>query len=126
MHHSVDWLVSENYDLRREGLVAKLQGAHKKITSTSLHKSVKQNSSTYTSEADSGEDDEPIQQQVLDGICDSDNIARRVRSRSLIDEEQLAVLKRYYAVNSRPKKEEISMIADYINFPSRVVQVCTL
>ncbi|KAJ8672499.1 hypothetical protein QAD02_003758 [Eretmocerus hayati] len=57
------------------------------------------------------------------GSAPPNNGARRVRSRSLIDDEQLAILKSYYNINPRPKKEDITMIANYINFPTRVVQV---
>lgn len=48
---------------------------------------------------------------------------KKVRVRSHIREEQLVVLRAHYAVNPRPKKEELITIAEKINFPVRVVQV---
>lgn len=81
--------------------------------------SLKRKRSAYASEVDT-EDDERV-----NGIVHATkNEGRRpVRARSLIDDDQLAVLKSYYAINPKPKKEEIVMIANYINFPTRVVQV---
>ena len=67
-----------------------------------------------TSDADSGHvvDDE---ETTSDG--------KKVRVRSHIREEQLAVLRAHYASNSRPKKDELQAIAEKIRFPVRVVQV---
>lgn len=48
---------------------------------------------------------------------------KKVRVRSHIGEEQLAILRKHYTVNPRPKKEELLAIAERINFPVRVVQV---
>lgn len=48
---------------------------------------------------------------------------KKVRVRSHIGEEQLAVLRARYTLNPRPKKEELLAIAEQINFPVRVVQV---
>lgn len=48
---------------------------------------------------------------------------RKVRVRSLIADEQLAILKQHYLINPRPKREELAKIADKIGFPVRVVQV---
>lgn len=80
--------------------------------------------SIHTSDVNSEDDEimlkEHLQYQTQDL---SNKITRRVRSRSLIDDDQLAVLKSYYAINPRPKKEDIIMIANYVNFPIRVVQV---
>jgi Homeodomain len=48
---------------------------------------------------------------------------RKVRVRSQIGEEQLAVLKAYYNKNPKPKKEELTAIAEQLGFTERVVQV---
>ncbi|KAK8393829.1 hypothetical protein O3P69_006864 [Scylla paramamosain] len=48
---------------------------------------------------------------------------KKVRVRSHIGEEQLAILRARYAFNPKPKKEELQAIAENINFPVRVVQV---
>lgn len=48
---------------------------------------------------------------------------RKVRVRSQIAEDQLAVLKQHYALNPRPKREELEIISQRVNFPVRVVQV---
>ena len=54
---------------------------------------------------------------------DHDSDGRKVRVRSLIADEQLAVLKAHYGANPRPKKDELGRIANQIGFPLRVVQV---
>lgn len=43
--------------------------------------------------------------------------------RSQIAEEQLQILRGHYAVNPRPKREELARIAERVGFPVRVVQV---
>lgn len=48
---------------------------------------------------------------------------RKVRVRSQIAEEQLIILKQYYALNPRPKREELEKISQKVGFPVRVVQV---
>ena len=48
---------------------------------------------------------------------------RKVRVRTLISEEQLTVLKTYYQVNPRPKREELEKIAAKIGHPFKVVKV---
>jgi zinc finger homeobox protein 1/2 len=48
---------------------------------------------------------------------------RRVRVRTLISEEQLAVLKAYYMMNPRPKREDLDKIANQIGHPFKVVKV---
>ncbi|KYM93316.1 Zinc finger protein 1, partial [Atta colombica] len=109
MTHCPDWGTTDQYDSQSEGLAAKLENINHP-TSRSAKKKAEE-----SSEADSEDEEEGNQTQNDHG--------RRVRARSLIDDEQLAVLKGYYAINPRPKKEEIIMIADYIKFPTRVVQV---
>lgn len=111
-----DWSMADQYDSQTEGLAAKLEEVNgKPVIGQSVKRKVEAN--VDTSDADSEDEDDSHE-------TESDN--RNVRSRSLIDDEQLAVLKGYYAINPRPKKDVISMIANYINFPSRVVQVTTL
>ena len=48
---------------------------------------------------------------------------RKVRVRTLISEEQLTVLKTYYGLNPRPKREELERIAAKIGHPFKVVKV---
>lgn len=109
-----DWQsVGEQYDSQSEGLAAKLEDANQTESNNRKRKSdyITVDSSI---EADSDDDDVRIQ---------NGDTGRRVRARSLIDDEQLAVLRGYYNLNQRPKKEEIVMIANFIKFPTRVVQV---
>ncbi|XP_011255115.1 zinc finger protein 1 isoform X1 [Camponotus floridanus] len=110
MTHYPDWTASDQYDSQSEGLAAKLENINHP-TSRSVNKRKMEDSS----EVDSEDEDES-------NHTHNDN-GRRVRARSLIDDEQLAILKGYYSINPRPKKEEIIMIANCINFPTRVVQV---
>lgn len=118
MTHYQDWASTDQYDSQSEGLAAKLEDANSSQTSL-VQKSNKNKAAEMevdSSDPDSGEEDDVSHTMSVDG-------GRRVRARSLIDDEQLAVLKGYYAINPRPKKEEITMIANYINFSTRVVQV---
>lgn len=48
---------------------------------------------------------------------------RKIRVRTALSEEQQQVLKEYYAVNSRPNREEFKKIAQQIGLDNRVVQV---
>ncbi|KAI4494229.1 hypothetical protein M0802_009098 [Mischocyttarus mexicanus] len=108
-----DWsLTTDQYDSQSEGLAAKLEDANQPQGMTRLSSKRKIEDS---SEPDTDDEEDSNQTHTENG--------RRVRARSLIDDEQLAVLKGYYAINPRPKKEEIIMIANYINFSTRVVQV---
>ncbi|XP_057338613.1 zinc finger E-box-binding homeobox protein zag-1 isoform X1 [Microplitis mediator] len=116
--HYQDWQTGDQYDSQSEGLAAKLEDASQSSTKTrrgSKRKAEDSLAPESSIEAYSEDDDESNKTLAEPG--------RRVRARSLIDDEQLAVLKGYYAINPRPKKEEIDMIANYINFPKRVVQV---
>lgn len=108
----LDWGTTDQYDSQSEGLAAKLENINQPTSRSAKRKAEE------SSEVDSEDEEEDNQTQ--------NNHGRRVRARSLIDDEQLAVLKGYYAINPRPKKEEIIMIANYINFPTRVVQVCKI
>ncbi|XP_043527729.1 zinc finger E-box-binding homeobox 1 [Frieseomelitta varia] len=112
MAHYPDW--SDKYDSQSEGLAAKLEDVNQP--------SAKSGYKRKAEEVDE-EDEEVDEEDEEDGTQTHNDNGRRVRARSLIDDEQLAVLKGYYAINPRPKKEEIIRIANYINFPTRVVQV---
>lgn len=105
-----DWSTMDQYDSQSEGLAAKLEDVNQPSARSGLKRKAEDSSPAES------EDEE-------DGAENHNDNGRRVRARSLIDDEQLAVLKGYYAINPRPKKEEIIMIANYINFPTRVVQV---
>ena len=48
---------------------------------------------------------------------------RKTRVRTLISEEPLGVLKRFYLLNPRPKREELETIAATIGHPFKVVKV---
>lgn len=48
---------------------------------------------------------------------------KKVRVRSVLSEETLRVLRAQYAINPRPKKQEIHRLAEQVNYPPRVVQV---
>ncbi|XP_034945180.1 zinc finger E-box-binding homeobox protein zag-1 isoform X2 [Chelonus insularis] len=111
-----DWQTGDQYDSQSEGLAAKLEDASQSQTKKrGVKRKAEEGLPESSIEADSDDDEEVNRTQTEPG--------RRVRARSLIDDEQLAVLRGYYAINPRPKKEEIDMIANYINFPKRVVQV---
>jgi len=45
------------------------------------------------------------------------------RTRSTISEDKAAMLKSYFAVQPRPKRDEINRLSQELNFPPRVIQV---
>ena len=72
-------------------------------------------------------------QSMLDGLNGSGSTngnlnnssgdERKVRVRTLISDEQLAVLKSFYHKNPRPKREELERISAKIGHPFKVVKV---
>ncbi|KAK3865292.1 hypothetical protein Pcinc_029084 [Petrolisthes cinctipes] len=66
-------------------------------------------------ETDSGHIEYDEEETTSDG--------KKVRVRSVIREEQLVILRAHYALNPRPKKEELMAVADKTGHPVRVVQV---
>nr|XP_022906694.1 zinc finger protein 1 isoform X2 [Onthophagus taurus] len=100
-------------DVKSEGLAAKLEEA---INTKS------------ESDHPSGSDEEYERSNEIDGerVATTDQLSddgRKVRVRSLISDEQLKILKDNYAMNPRPKREDLIRIADQIGFSVRVVQV---
>ncbi|XP_044262062.1 zinc finger protein 1 isoform X2 [Tribolium madens] len=69
------------------------------------------------------EEEEEIDSESVTTTDHVSEDGRKVRVRSLISDEQLKVLKDNYALNPRPKREDLEKIADLIGFPVRVVQV---
>lgn len=112
-------------DVKSEGLAAKLEDA---LTT----KSESDNPTGSISGTDEDVDYDKSQDKNDDYEIDSENVTttdqfsddgRKVRVRSLISDEQLKVLKDNYAINPRPKREDLLRIAEKIKFPVRVVQV---
>ncbi|GJQ72820.1 hypothetical protein Trydic_g1470 [Trypoxylus dichotomus] len=110
---------------KSEGLAAKLEDA----LTTKSESDVPTGSVSGTDE-DMEYDKNPEKNE--DYEIDSENVTttdqfsddgRKVRVRSLISDEQLKVLKDNYAINPRPKREDLVRIAEKIGFPVRVVQV---
>ncbi|KAK9511960.1 hypothetical protein O3M35_000514 [Rhynocoris fuscipes] len=99
-------------DEKSEGLAAKLEEV---IT-------VKQED-TNGNLCSTSEDETRGSNMYTDEEVDIDQDGRKVRVRSQIADEQLQILKSYYAVNPRPKREELARIAERVGFPVRVVQV---
>ncbi|KAI4459768.1 histone h4 transcription factor-related [Holotrichia oblita] len=112
-------------DVKSEGLAAKLEDA----LTTKSESDVPTGSVSGTDEDmdydkhhDKNDDYEIDNENVTTTDQFSDD-GRKVRVRSLISDEQLKVLKDNYAINPRPKREDLMRIADKIGFPVRVVQV---
>lgn len=110
-------------DIRSEGLAAKLE----EVVTT---KSEDAHNEIVSGAEDDVEYDAQEKNEDYDMDCESvtttDHVSedgRKVRVRSLISDEQLKVLRDNYAVNPRPKREELVKIASTIGFPVRVVQV---
>ncbi|XP_054279484.1 zinc finger E-box-binding homeobox protein zag-1-like isoform X3 [Macrosteles quadrilineatus] len=101
-------------DQKSEGLAAKLEDVATKTETVSC------NGVSY-----SGSEDETRSRELMtedeDGEVDQDG--RKVRVRSQISEDQLIILKQNYTLNPRPKREELSRIAEHVGLAVRVVQV---
>ena len=54
---------------------------------------------------------------------DDQDDAKKSRSRTLISEEQAAILRQCYAINSKPRREELQQIGEKIGHPFKVVKV---
>ncbi|KAJ4450000.1 hypothetical protein ANN_01407 [Periplaneta americana] len=116
-------------DRRSEGLAAKLEDA---VTVKTEEMSLNGGCSG-SEDGDDGDGrasgKEPVTEEDEyegESITTTDHVSedgRKVRVRSLIADEQLTILKSHYNLNPRPKKDELSRIADKIGFPVRVVQV---
>lgn len=123
LHASNHAISPYSISVKSEGLAAKLEDAV----------SFEDNSSV--SGIDDNDDDadyertrEKVEDLEMDGdsITTTDHVSedgRKVRVRSLISDEQQQVLKDHYAINPRPKREELVKIAETVGFPVRVVQV---
>ncbi|KAL1452490.1 hypothetical protein WDU94_006718 [Cyamophila willieti] len=96
-----------------EGLASRLEDA---IKSNDEHEL------SYYSNSDDGASKHEIMTEDEDVEIDQDG-NKKVRVRSQIAEEQLSILKTFYAINPRPKKDELMKIADKVGFNIRVVQV---
>ncbi|XP_060866691.1 zinc finger protein 1 isoform X2 [Metopolophium dirhodum] len=117
-HHHHHHLLNHH---RAESLVGKAAdysvgaGSKTTINNNNINNGYDAGSDCYT-------DDEhrPCTTEEEDSV---DQDGRKIRVRSQIADDQLAVLKECYAANPRPKREELSRIADRIGFNVRVVQV---
>ncbi|XP_022189022.2 zinc finger protein 1 isoform X2 [Nilaparvata lugens] len=115
LHQHERYLCSSE-DEKSEGLAAKLEDAmssKNEVNGGSMHSGSEDEARGYR---------ELVMTEDEDGDT-TDQDGRKVRVRSQIAEEQLAVLKSHYAMNPRPKREELSRIAEKVGFPVRVVQV---
>lgn len=98
-----------------EGLAAKLEHAAKRIKIEDNYEEIEN--------CEEKKDDFEIDSESITTTDHVNEDGRKVRVRSLIADEQLAILKEHYSSNPRPKREELSRIAEKIGFPVRVVQV---
>lgn len=107
---------------KSEGLAAKLEDA---LTIKSEDNHIGDSVSAID-ESEYDKNNERSDEYEMDGGESNDQLSedgRKVRVRSLISEEQLKTLKDNYAINPRPKREELVKIAERVGFCVRVVQV---
>ncbi|KAG8313711.1 Zinc finger E-box-binding homeobox 2 [Homalodisca vitripennis] len=100
-------------DEKSEGLAAKLEDVATKTEANGVSCS-------------GSEDETRGSRELMTEDEDGDTIdqdGRKVRVRSQISEDQLIILKQNYTLNPRPKREELSRIADQVGLAVRVVQV---
>lgn len=115
-------------EAKSEGLAAKLEevlatNASTKTESESLNGAISSNEEEGERRAERNVEYEMDGESIATTDAQLTEDGRKVRVRSLISDEQLKVLKDNYALNPRPKREELSKIAEQIGFPVRVVQV---
>ncbi len=91
----------------------------------------KQTSSSESGNHEVDHDEESLmsendQDMLVNNSLNSSNNSgdeRKVRVRTLISDEQLAILKSHYMKNARPKREELERISAQIGHPFKVVKV---
>ncbi|PSN56925.1 hypothetical protein C0J52_07416 [Blattella germanica] len=129
LHQHERYLCERAAERRSEGLAAKLEEAVTvKTEEMSLNGGCSGSEDGEDMEGRSSGKEPVTEEDEYEGesITTTDQVSedgRKVRVRSLIADEQLAILKKHYSMNPRPKKDELSCIADKIGFPVRVVQV---
>lgn len=108
-------------ELKSEGLAAKLEEV-----ATSRAEDTHDNISDPDEDQDFEHEKGDDYGMDCESVTTTDHVSedgRKVRVRSLISDEQLKILRDNYAINPRPKREELVKIASTIGFPVRVVQV---
>ncbi|XP_066994900.2 zinc finger protein 1 [Anabrus simplex] len=128
LHQHERYLCDQQHDRKSEGLAAKLEEAVTVKTEEMSLNGGFSGSEEEDCEGRGSSKDLVTEEEELEGdsMTTSDQVSedgRKVRVRSLIADEQLAILKGHYSINPRPKKDELSRIAEKIGFPVRVVQV---
>lgn len=111
-------LEDHDCEVKSEGLAAKLEDA------VNIKTEDPQTDGYSCGEEDT--DNDKYADLDCESVTTTDQVSedgRKVRVRSLIADKQLKVLKDCYALNPRPKREELVKIANQIGFPVRVVQV---
>lgn len=128
--HECDSGSNSSVEMRSEGLAAKLEEAvHVKSEEPATMNGggsvsgAEEDHDTDSKHNDKSHDDYEIDNESVTTTDHVSEDGRKVRVRSLIADEQLTILKDHYALNPRPKREELARIAERIGFPVRVVQV---
>ncbi|XP_045465289.1 zinc finger protein 1 isoform X2 [Harmonia axyridis] len=111
-------------DNKSEGLAARLE----EVVAMKSEEFRKDRSDSFSGNEDQDYDRTKGDDEIYceSAVTTTDHLAedgRKVRVRSLISDEQLKILKESYALNPRPKREELEKIAASIGFAVRVVQV---
>lgn len=110
-HHQHERYLCEHLS-KSEGLAAKLEDVA----------SDKSGNGAGSSDEEDGKEGDMEEEGVAITIQEGAD-GRKARVRSQIADEHLTVLRHHYVINPRPKREELSRIAEKIGFPVRVVQV---
>uniref|UniRef100_A0A8D9F561 Zinc finger protein 1 n=2 Tax=Cacopsylla melanoneura TaxID=428564 RepID=A0A8D9F561_9HEMI len=118
--HQHERYICNNNDAKHSDRIATSEGLASRLEDAI--KSNDEHELSYYSNSDDGASKHEIMTEDEDVEIDQDG-NKKVRVRSQIAEEQLSILKTYYAINPRPKKDELMKIADKVGFNIRVVQV---
>lgn len=116
LHQHERYLCKSNKDIVHR--VANLE-----VASCNSPSSTTSSSDTIKRETPNGSIGNGTDEDDAEEIFKEENLDKKFRMRSLISDEQLQVLKKYYQINPRPRKHDLIKIGNEIGFPKRVVQV---
>lgn len=97
--------------------------ANLEVASCNSPSSTTSSSDTIKRETPNGSICNGTDEDDTEEIFKEENLDKKFRMRSLISDEQLQILKKYYQINPRPRKHDLIKIGNEIGFPKRVVQV---
>ncbi|XP_029647147.1 zinc finger protein 1-like isoform X1 [Octopus sinensis] len=116
LHQHERYLCKSNKDIVHRVTNLEVTSCNSPSSTTSSSEMIKRE--TPNGSLENGTDEEEAEE-----IFKEENLDKKFRMRSMISDDQLQVLKKYYQLNPRPRKHDLIKIGNEIGFPKRVVQV---